>query len=331
MNSLILVHLGESVPLYIKDCVHQLRLLNPPNELKIYIVLESFHTGNPFWSDIVGTYSATIVYTNTLEPTPDHILFRKNFRGDTKFRNGYWRHVKERFFYMEELMLQEGLENVVAMEYDIMVYANLKELIPKLKEHSKGRLPMVMDNESRGHPGFLFLESARVISSFNCYMLQMVKTQQEDMQLLSSYSKEYEECVCFLPLISPERNASIPQRKSKEGHTSQNTSFLSDGFDTLNCVFDSLVVGQALGGIDPRNVGGRKMDGYENESALYSMKELTFKWRRVGNLWQPILDGHHLVTIHMHSKALYPFFSDRVDIPKADYNVDTLYRSLDPN
>lgn len=330
MNSLLLVHLGESVPLYIKDCVHQLRLWNPIGELDIFIILDPYHKDNPFWASMKALYGVRLVYTDTLVARETHQQFLKHFCGDTQFRNGYWRHVKERFFFMEEVMLQFGLTNVVAMEYDILVYYKLAELYPRLASYCGSRLAMVMDNETRGHPGFLFMSGPGTIGLFNKFIMAMIKTPYEDMQLLSAYCETYRENVCFLPLITPARNASIPKRRSLCGETSESTDYLSEGFLELGVLFDSLVVGQAVGGIDPRNTNGIKTDGYENEEALYSIGEMPFEWKKDG-LWRPMLDSKVLVTIHMHSKALYPFLSDRMDAPSADYNVETLYKSLEQN
>jgi hypothetical protein len=98
-------------------------------------------------------------------------------------------------------------------------------------------------------------------------------------------------------------------------------------------LFDSLCVGQWVGGIDSRNTGGHKVARYENESALYNINEMSFEWKKNPEnfLWQPILDGYVLATIHVHSKALRCFMSDRPDYPKDDYDVGAINKGLLPN
>ena len=330
MNSLVLVHLGEGTPLYMNDCFHQLRLWNSPETLTIFLILDSFHRGTPYpWSPLTSNYDIQIIYTDELIATDHHQSFCKGTHADLQFRDGYWKFVKERFFFVEELMLQRGLTNVIMMEYDILIYTNLNNLIPALQAHTRGRLPMVMDNETRGHPGFLYFETIKPLHAFNMHLLYRLRSNKSDMELLCEFSQQYPEDVCFLPVLTPSKNSSIVPRKTQMGQVVANPFFLSDGFDILQCLFDSAVVGQAIGGIDPRNTNGANTIGYENENALYSLKEMRMEWQKNGSeLWRPLLDGIPLVTIHMHSKALYPFLSDRSDMPKGDFNMGDLFQSL---
>jgi hypothetical protein len=122
-------------------------------------------------------------------------------------------------------------------------------------------------------------------------------------------------------------------RKSQDGHHGPMPSplFLSSGHDILKCLFDSAVVGQWVGGIDTRNTADKGIfitESYENEGALYSMTEMPFEWKKIRGLWVPYLDREPLATIHVHSKALDCFLSDRVDVPKADYDPVKLHNVL---
>ena len=332
MNSILLVHLGEYVPPYLRDCVHQIRLWNSVEDLDIFIVVEPCQRGKEFWTELVKNYAVRIVYTDELEPTQDHLVFRKEFIGDTQFRKGYWKHVKERFFYMEEVMEKFQLGPTVAMEYDILLYAHTKELVTRLVEHSATQLAYVMDNPYRGHPGFLFIPCVDAIRRFNTFIVEMIKTPMEDMQLLAEFKNTYgESAVKCLPLITPQRNKTIPRRISIVGEGITNPEFLSDGFPTIRVLFDSLCVGQYLAGIDPRNVAGKYTIGYENESALYSVREMSLTWKKEAGLWRPILDSVPLVTIHMHSKALNCLLSDKETIKVTEVNLSLNTKDLQPN
>jgi hypothetical protein len=327
MTSILLTHLGESIPPYLRDCVHQLRIWNP--ELPIYIILSSCHTSNEFWTDLILNYSVKLVYTETLSPTCHHTYFLEHFAGDINFRKGYWRHVKERFFFLEELMATYKLTHCISMEYDVLVYMNLRDIFTKLKQ-SHQTLRMVRDNDERGHPAFLYIPSFEHLKEFNMFLTSIIKTPLEDMQSLAQYANSNPEKVHYFPAITEKRKNSILNRKSKTGHTSQNSQYLSEDSEYFNCLFDSLVVGQWIGGIDPRNIKGNKLSNYENESALYSIKEMTFVWKKSkeNNLWIPMLDGRPLCTIHMHCKALRSFLSDRPDYPQDDYNVVEITEGL---
>lgn len=318
-ESVVLTHLGTSVPPYLRDCVHQLRLWNPVTT--IYVILWRHHESGEFWSKLVSDYKVKIVYTDTLEPTPHHRRFLEYYAAnpsEVKFRESYWSHVKERFFFLEELMNQEELGHCIAMEYDILVYTPLEKLFAKLKS-SHQTLRMVRDNDERGHPGFMYVPTADSIGDFNIYVTSVLKTQRTDMQCLADYADSEPGAIHYLPVLTEARNRSIPERVSKTGHRTSSAFYLSEDSEYFEVLFDSLVVGQWLGGVDLRNTGGQKISKFENESALYSLSELGLSWEH-STLWRPILDGRPLATIHVHSKALRCFLSDRPECPTDDYD-----------
>ena len=329
MHSVILTHLGESVPLYIKDCVHQIRLWS---DIRIHVILEPVHKTNKFWTDLVSMYSVILVFTDTLQITDHHAAFRRGFQGDTQFRKGYWKHVKERFFYIEELMLRDSLEHCVSIEYDVLIYMDLNAVIDKLKQ-SFQTLRFVRDNDERGHPAFIYCPTASTMRDFNQFIVKIIQTPLEDMQALAAYAHNYPEKIHSLPVLTTEMNFDILHRRSKCGHTVRDPLFLSLNAKEFGFLFDSLVVGQWVGGIDSRNMGGKKVSHYENESAVYTVHELEFSWKKDPNtfLWKPYCKTIPLVMIHVHSKSLASFMSDRPDYPKDDYDVGAVYKSLLPN
>jgi len=332
MASIILTHLGKDSPFYIQDCIHQIRLWNIASSTKIYVILEPCHRDSEFWTHLSLTYTVNLIFTDLLPMTSLHQEFTTKFKGDTNFRNGYWKYVKERFFYIEELMIRDSLEHVISMEYDVMLYTNLNTIIDKLKA-SHQTLRIVRDNEQRGHPAFMYIPSVKEINHFNTFLVSIIHTPLEDMQSLAAYADTYKGMVHYLPVITQDKNYFIRQRRSKVGHTSNDPYFLSEDSDHFGFLFDSLVVGQWVGGIDSRNVGGTKVAKYENESALYNIHEMELTWKKDPNtfLWQPHLDKLLLVMIHVHSKSLVSFSSDRPDYPKDDYDVMTVYKKLLPN
>jgi len=233
--------------------------------------------------------------------------------------------VKERFFFVEELMLRDSLEQCISMEYDVLVYTSLEELFGKLNT-SHQTLRMVRDNDERGHPGFLYVPTADAMGELNEFFTSMVKTHMSDMQCLANYADSNPEAIHYLPVIAESRNS--PTRKSAMGHTSADPFYLSEDSEHFGQFFDSAVVGQWVGGVDSRNTGGTKVSNYANESALYGMHELRFEWQKTRGLWRPLLDGRPLATIHVHSKALKCFLSDRIDTPYDDYDIEDITTQL---
>jgi hypothetical protein len=327
-NPIILTHLGESVPPYLRDCIKQIRLWN--SLANIYLILDDCQKSQEFFTSLEDEYEVILVFRSMLEPTPEHTYFVNNFNCDKAFRKGFWLHVKERFFLIHELMMKKELTNVISMEYDVLLYINIDPLIKELKDSKFMR--MVRDNNQRGYPAFLFIPNAESMQGFNKFLITFIHSPFGDMESLAVYA-DCSGAIKYFPVITDERNESIQDRKSKQGHTSENPFYLSDEFRRFNMLFDSASVGQWVGGIDSRNTGGKKVAKYENESALYNMNEMSFEWKKNPEnfLWQPILDGYVLATIHVHSKALKSFMSDRPDYPKDDYDVVEVNKGLLPN
>ena len=328
-NSIVLTHLGESVPPYMLDCVKQIRLWNP--SAYIYIILDDCHKNQIFFKSLEDNYEVKLVFRSMLKETAEHKYFLQNFKGDLAFRKGYWRHVKERFFLIQELMMKDNLANVIAMEYDVLLYINIDSMINVSLKDSKN-MRMVRDNDQRGHPAFLFIPTVESIRHFNNFLISIIQAPLEDMQSLAAYA-DNSDAMKYFPVITEECNKSIKKRISTQGHTSENPFYLSDEFGRFNMLFDSLTVGQWVGGIDSRNTGGNRVARYENESALYNINEMSLNWKKDPEtfLWQPYLDGVLLATIHVHCKALSCFMSDRPDFPKDDYNVIEINKGLLPN
>jgi hypothetical protein len=345
MGSLILTHLGDSVPPYIKDCVHQLRLWNP--NLPVYLILDECHrpeathlfkaaySGSTptLWSTLETDYRVKLVYTDTLKKTAHHQHFNTNLKSDAgldlKFRKGYWQFVKERFFYIEELIQREKLTHTVSMEYDVLVYLNLAPLFQKLAQ-SHQTLRFVKDNETRGHPGFLYIPNLAAMCHYNQFLVSIMDSGLGDMESFIAYEKKYPERVHYLPVMTRETTLKIPTRKSLDGrHSCSNTGFLYEDAGYLECLFDSAAVGQWVSGIDPRNTGGRKITRYPNEGSLYTVEEVGLEWVQYESKWVPIFDGTPLATIHVHSKALSHLLSDR--IPSDEYDVNDVLIGLVPN
>jgi hypothetical protein len=329
--SIVLVHLGEFIPTYLRDCVHQLRIWSPSENSRIYIILEPFHRGKPFWTNLIESYDIHLCFTDELEKTTHHMAFLQRYKEDMSFRNGYWRHVKERFFYMEELMQKERLQDMIAMEYDVLLYTPVEKITDSLRSYANGRLCYAMDTDIRGQPGFMFIGSINSIRGLNIMIVSYATKSFSDMNILAFYKEYYPDNVATLPMITPARNVSISKRVSLNGHEVEDTSFLSDGFEDLGVLFDGSPIGQFIAGVDPRNPKSEYSIGMINEAALYSAKELELGWGKLDKKWIPILDGQLLITVHMHSKALAQFLSNRTDLPQADYDIATLKASLEPN
>lgn len=79
-------------------------------------------------------------------------------------------------------------------------------------------------------------------------------------------------------------------------------------------IYDGAAIGQYLGGVDPRNVQGNTV-GFINETCTFRCNEfMIVKERDARGLAFFVIGGSRVQNLHIHSKHLRPFLSDRVDI-----------------
>ena len=294
----------------------------------MFIILDSVHKNTPFWKELQAKYDVIYQYTDRLTPTPAHRLFIGSYKCNVAFRQGDWRFVVERFFYVEELMRLFNLTDCIMMEYDVLVYQDLAQVTEKCKTAPNPTCRMACDNIVRGHPAFVYVPTPNAMAHICVFIQDNIATGLNDMDLLGLYAKTQPDFMHFFPVITEARNKTKPLRSSTSGHMSTKHDYLSEDSDHFGKLFDSLSVGQFVGGIDPRNTGGQKFTRYINETALYQITEMPFQWTKVNDLWVPILDGRPLVTIHVHCKSLASFLSDRPTLPSDDYTVDNILPGL---
>lgn len=328
MRTLVIIHIGHRWPHYLKNCIHQARLINPVDEADIVLIINCSHYEEA--ERFKSLYKIKPVYIEDLIATNAHGDFYKHIHNliDLQFRKQYWLYVVERFFILDEYMLQEKKSNVYMIETDNLLYVSLKEI--ELTERLFDQeIALPFDSLERGYPSFMFFRTSNSVSNFTQYILTCIKNGiSNDMLILGKYRKEFPNKVFSYPVLPHECNTPLKARSSKVGHTAneQEGAFLCDS--RFPMIFDAIAYGQAVGGIDPCNTGGLNTVGYVNESALYTIHETVFEWRKYNNIWIPFANNIPIVNLHIHSKALECFLSDKPDIPIANYNSKYLEQSL---
>jgi len=323
--AIILVHLGTELPPYLETCIQQIRIWS---SLPIYIVV--FEELKSHYVKSLEQYNVQIISTSELTRTESHLYFLKNYINyDKEFRNGYWRFVIERFFYMEEVMRLYKLNKAIHIEYDVMIYEDIEKLYPKA-DIIKG-LALSFDNDSEGYPSFIVINNIGALELLNGFIAINCNAGLTDMRLLSVFRKVYPDQIESLPQISTAIYNRKPKRKSIRGIEAEgSTAYLANKFDELGeYIFDSLAIGQYLGGVDPRNTNGICVIEYLNESAFYTIEEFGgFVWKQDDKKrwYLETAAGHRIINIHVHSKRLSHFLSNRLEQPKCDYTNIQLAR-----
>lgn len=331
-SSIILVHLGTDKPHYIRDCIRQIRLWNNPGEVDIYLV--AFPELAEVFGPMCEEYFATFVSTASLTSTKSHKQFLEDYTNyDSTFRTGYWRFVVERFYYMEETMRAFNLKSAIHLEYDVMLYMNLASLQEKFATHIPN-MALAFDNDVQGYPSFIVINNIDALELLNGFICVNCNSGLSDMKLLSVFRWIYPALLESLPQISTAMFEANPNRKSlTDTAAKEPPSYLANKFSELGSViFDSIAIGQYIGGVDPRNADGTCIVEYLNESAFYTIRELGLVWKRddVGRWYLETGEGgHRVVNMHVHSKMLSYFSSDRAEQPNYHYANVRLAKLLD--
>ena len=328
MHTLIIIHIGHRWPHYIKDCIHQARQVNPVEQVNIVFLVNGHHFQEV--EELEKIYHIQPVYIENLPVTKTHEEFLKTIVNlvDLQFRNKYWQYVFERFFLLEQYLLQTPTKSIYMIETDNLLYIPITKLAETEQLFTQD-IALPFDSLERGYPSCMFFRKPSAVTKFVTYMLDCLKQgNRSDMEILGKYRKEHSEEVFAYPVLPSECNTPARERRSQVGHTATalQGKFLTD--TRFPFVFDAIVYGQAVSGIDPCNTGGRQSVGYRNESALYSIDEVRFQWRNCKDQWTPYANELPIVNLHIHSKALYCFLSDRKAMPKAEYNPKELETKL---
>jgi hypothetical protein len=324
---IILVHLGHELPPYLDVCIQQIRIWS---SLPVYLVV--FEEVKDYYIKTLTPYNVRIISTSELTPTQNHLYFLKAYTNyDKEFRDGYWLFVIERFYYMEEVMRLYKLDKAIHLEYDVMIYEDVAKLYPKA-DIIKG-LALAFDNDVQGYPSFIIINNLASLELLNGFMAINCNAGLTDMRLLSLFRKVYPHHMESLPQIPLSTYKGKPIRKSiNDTEPEGSTAYLANKFEELGgYIFDSLAIGQYIGGVDPRNADGICIIEYKNESSFYTVDELNLGWKQdaKGRWYLESVEGHRVANIHIHSKRLSHFLSNRSDYPRCDYKDVKLARLAD--
>jgi hypothetical protein len=308
--SIVLVHLGpKPFPEYGYDCIEQVRLFNPRE--RIYLIA----------SDECGAVDATrlesshcdLVRVGGLKTTARHRFYRSTNLLKRKGHGGFWLFATERFFLIEELMRTRGLEDVVHLENDVLLYLPLAGILGALRTLYPA-MAVTRDHDRRCMASFLYIRNPEAISRFDTYIsFNILARMKNDMQLLSGFSRQLSGSL--LPLVPPWYDKIVGLTNTK-GERPRDPNSYSCNFEALGSIFDAACLGQYIGGIDTIH---SKQDtrGFVNETSYLNPSKGEIAWRtdELGRR-RPFftIDGKEaaIANLHIHSKELAKYRSDRI-------------------
>lgn len=300
--SVVLVHVGDLFVEYINDCISQIKKFNDCN---IYLIISENHFGM-IKSDV------QLVAIEDVKRSDNHIEFLSTSKRDGEFRDGFWKSVVERFYYIEDVIIEYNLKHVFHFENDVMIYCDLKETLVVLQNDSI-KMAAPFDNDSRCIPSFVYFNGDEVLTKLNKFMFQF--SNYNDMELIAMFNEKYN-LIEMLPVIPKDYEFEL---KSKSGLVVKNKLKYTENFDKFKSVFDAAAIGQYLGGVDSRNIKFnfflnlfKPKTKFINESAVYNVSNFDFVWkidkfgRRIPYL---LYKGREIKinNLHIHSKKMKEF------------------------
>lgn len=249
----------------------------------------------------------------------EHRAFRELSPLDSSFRDGFWTYTTERFFALNSLLRELDLEHVVHLENDVLLYANLDTLVPKLAPLYPG-MAATFDNDHRCIPGFLYIADPGALSDLVSFILSALAHARSlpeqdtaglnDMLLLAAWRAHFPDDAGILPIVPPDYPAEL--RSAIGGVSAMASSYWRD-FENLGMIFDAAALGQYLGGVDPRN-DPQPSRGFINESCLFDPRLLKPRMELgADGLRRPVIETPAgvwpVANLHIHCKDMRDFLS----------------------
>lgn len=308
-HAIIFAHLGDALPPYLDDALYQARLFN---SAPIYLIASRAALEAAPLDAGLRIESLPVENLPVSEPLA---AFRRSATLDATFRFGFWVYVIERFFHIATVMERFGLENVVHLETDNLLYADLDRLCPILAEHYPG-IGVPFDADQRAVAGLIYFRDVKAARRFGFYIanafLQHQGTKVNDMALLGAFRRQFgRELIDALPVVPCDDPGPM---RSITGTAAAEPALYTSNADALGMIFDANALGQYIDGIDPRNTDGRETTGFINEAAVYWLHRYQYMFvpdaqgRRIPHLCTAARRWP-IANLHVHSKNLADFLS----------------------
>ena len=270
MYSVVLVCLGIFQE-YILTNIEQLVRLNHTD---IYVltnkhIVPSFETVKSFIKIVV------------VEDMTDPFEFNSKSSLNKVDRDGFWHHASARFFVIYSFMLKYGVQNVIHIENDVLLYYNCDEVLT----FEKKQVYIPFDTFERNVASIVYIPDASIFGE----ILNHYNFEQNDMYNFSEIRKKTG-LITNLPIFV--RDVSTLEK-----------AFVTDGFTKY--IFDAAAIGQFIGGVDPRNIEGDTR-GFVNETCVIKYNEVG---EIVWNQKKPFIRINEteevpIFNLHIHCKNL---------------------------
>lgn len=306
---IVFVHIGDALPGHLAVAAAQARRFDV-GDIWLVAPERALAAASPGLTRMVRA-----VPCERLGRSPTHRRYERLAPAGDRFRGGFWRYTTERFFFLETLMAEAGLERVIHLENDVMLYADLTGLMPVF-EGCYPALAATFDAPGRCVPGFVYARDAGAVGALTRFVVEVLGRGgrwRNDMALLAGFRVSCgRNALDTLPIVPSGCPHLFAARLGPDPRRA--AAAFWNRFASFEAVFDAAAVGQYLGGIDPRNSAGAETAGFINETCVFDPSRYRYRWRsdERGRRVPTMADAggeYRLVNLHVHSKALERFAS----------------------
>ncbi len=308
--AIVFVHLGRKIPEYLPTAIEQARLFNPKS--RIFLIANQAALQLPSrgkkWEGV------ECIYKESLPRESVHEEFSSKARMNRTFRGEFWTYAMERFFYLYELMKSQGLTDVFHLENDVMLYRDLKEILPLFTAYYPEKIAATFDNDDRCIAGFMYVAKADALYPLLELMSKKVAAGGNDMFFLGQFRNDFGKAyIDHLPIVCPEYAKEYPLMSTSGLSTGRPEDYFCHAEEFVS-LFDAAAIGQYLGGIDPQH--NRPGGGFINESCLFDVSRFQLTWEKdaEGRLIPYALfqsSKWRINNLHINSKNLEEFYSKK--------------------
>lgn len=271
MINFILYHSGtNSLPKHINFCLKQIIKYNPTS--KIYFITDlniNFNVPhievinvNNLWVPNIGNYYINDAYSTL------------------------WRTSALRLFYIESLMEQRNIQNVIHFDNDVMIYKDFSLLENRLLNFD---CAITSHFKSQFVFGFSFIKKANSLTKINQKLLELMLLGEHKLKSIITDCMPHE--MRLLGYINEQYSLfdSLPILPEGEG---------SDNFDVMQVCFDPSSYGQYLGGREPEE------NHLIGKALINKTIEIKFDKIPLGTFNKKFFS---ICNLHVHSKQLEKF------------------------
>ena len=315
--SLAFVHIGDSIPSHAYTALQQARYTN--EECNIYLLAneKAILQLNASKPAFLANHKICPINISTLALSQVHIAFKTKSKLNNAWRDGFWNHATERFFYLYDFMSQYSVQNLIHLENDNMLYADVGKLLPSFKK-LKTEIGAPFEWKLRCIPSFVFMKDAAALQHLIQHILYELEhytgkepdVEVNDMCTLSSFGNKFgSKFMTRLPILMPEYSQHYQRREIPfvDGRTS--LEFISENYKAFDgYIFDAAALGIFIGGYDPRNVAVPQI-GIIHSKSLFDPSKFYFFWDKNENgkkvpYFKFKGKKYKIINLHFHSKNL---------------------------